>query len=98
VRYTGRGGCVRFSYADGWLHIDDTGSGIAKEALPHVFDRYYRAAPEQTEARGFGIGLSIVKKICDRYGWAIRLESEPHQGTRVSLSLPVAGSESDSER
>ncbi|MFM0327745.1 sensor histidine kinase [Caballeronia glebae] len=91
VRYTDQG-CIRFSYADGWLHIEDTGSGIAEEALPLVFDRFYRAAHGQTEQRGFGIGLSIVKKICDRYGWAIRLESEERQGTRVSLSLPPAGS------
>jgi len=92
VRYTDRG-CIRFSYADGWLHIEDTGSGISEEALPHVFDRFYRAGPVQTEQRGFGIGLSIVKKICDRYGWAIRLESAEHQGTRVSVSLPLTGSD-----
>ncbi|MBN3805245.1 HAMP domain-containing histidine kinase [Paraburkholderia sp. Ac-20336] len=91
-RYTDRG-CIRFSYADGWLHIEDTGAGISEEALPHVFDRFYRAAQGQTEPQGFGIGLSIVKKICDRYGWAIQLESAERQGTRVSLSLPLAGLE-----
>ncbi|KXV02809.1 histidine kinase [Caballeronia megalochromosomata] len=102
VRYTDRGGRIRFSYVEGRLHIEDTGSGIAEEALPHVFDRFYRAAPAQTELqteqRGFGIGLSIVKKICDRHGWAIQIVSEQHRGTRVSLSLPVTNPESAAER
>ncbi|HKT67734.1 MAG TPA: HAMP domain-containing sensor histidine kinase [Burkholderia sp.] len=85
VRYTDRGE-IAFSFADGWLHIDDTGHGIPADALPHVFDRGYQA---RTAAPGFGIGLSIVKKICDRHGWAIRIGSEPGRGTRVSLRLPA---------
>ncbi|SIT45705.1 Sensor histidine kinase [Paraburkholderia piptadeniae] len=90
ARYTDHGR-VHFSYVDGWLHIEDTGSGIPEQALPHVFDRFYRASPTQTGKQGFGIGLSIVKKICDRHGWAIQIQSEPHRGTRVSLNLPLAG-------
>ena len=86
VRYTDRGE-IAFSFADGWLHIEDTGHGIPADALPHVFDRGYQA---RTAAPGFGIGLSIVKKICDRHGWAIRIDSEPNKGTRVSLRLPAA--------
>jgi len=93
VRHTAHGR-VRFSYAHGWLHIEDTGSGIPEQALPHVFDRFYRASPAQGGKEGFGIGLSIVKKICDRHGWAIQIQSEPYRGTRVSLSLPPAGAES----
>ncbi|MEX3934061.1 sensor histidine kinase [Paraburkholderia phymatum] len=89
-RHTDRGH-LRFSYADGWLRIEDTGSGISAHALPHVFDRFYQASPEQTAGHGVGIGLAIVKKICDRYGWPVELESEPGRGTRVSLRLPAAG-------
>ncbi|AHI67736.1 HAMP domain-containing histidine kinase [Burkholderia thailandensis] len=89
VRYTGRGR-IDFSFAHGWLHIEDTGRGIAPNALPHVFDRGYRANSADPAAPGFGIGLSIVKKICDRHGWAIRIDSEPDRGTRVSLRLPLA--------
>ncbi|WP_407511118.1 sensor histidine kinase [Ralstonia sp. GP101] len=63
---------------------------LPPQALPHVFDRFYQAAPQQTSTRGIGIGLSIVKKICDRYGWAIDLHSEPDRGTRVWLRLPLA--------
>lgn len=88
VRHTDHGH-VHVSYADGWLHIEDTGPGIPEHALPHVFDRFYQAGRTQAAERGFGIGLAIVKKICDRYGWQIELDSKPARGTRVSLRLPA---------
>lgn len=91
VRYTEHGR-IQFSYVDGWLHIDDTGCGVPAQALPHLFDRFYQAASPETAARGAGIGLSIVKKICDRYRWSVELNSEPERGTRVSLRLPQARS------
>jgi signal transduction histidine kinase len=84
------GGHLRFTYIDGWLQIEDTGSGIAPDAAPHVFERFFQASPNRLPTYGVGIGLSIVKKIADRYGWRITLDSEPSRGTRVSLSLPRA--------
>lgn len=92
IRHTDHGH-VRFSCTDGWLHIEDTGPGIPEHALPHLFDRFYQAGPTPTAGRGFGIGLAIVKKICDRYGWAVQLHSERGHGTRVSLRLRLAGPE-----
>ncbi len=89
VRYT-NSGHVSFVYADGWLQIEDTGRGIPPDALPHVFERFYQVGAAHAAAPGFGIGLSIVRKVCDRYGWSIRMESEPGSGTRVSLRLPPA--------
>ncbi|MDR3098831.1 MAG: HAMP domain-containing histidine kinase [Paraburkholderia sp.] len=88
VRHTDRGH-LRFRYADGWLHIEDTGPGIPGHALPHVFDRFYQAGAPRTPTPGAGIGLSIVKKICERYGWPVEMGSAPGQGTRVSLRLPL---------
>jgi signal transduction histidine kinase len=90
TRYTDHG-TIRFSYVGGALWIEDSGPGIPTDALPHVFERFYRADSVVASARGFGIGLSIVKKICDWYGWAVELDSGPDQGTRVSLRLPLAG-------
>lgn len=87
VRYTDSGQ-LRFTYADGWLQIEDTGCGIRPDALARVFERLYQANPPEPGRHGFGIGLSIVRKICDRYHWSIRLDSEPGKGTRVSLHLP----------
>jgi signal transduction histidine kinase len=83
------GGEIRFRYQDGTLCIEDTGCGIAPEVMPHVFERFYRA-PD-----GLGIGLAIVKKICERHGWRIAVESavqasvplSSKAGTRVLLGL-----------
>ncbi len=88
ARYTDRGS-VHFTYVDGWLRIEDTGCGIPQHAQPHVFERLYQVKPTEATGRGFGIGLSIVKKICDRYQWPIKLDSELGKGTRVSLRLPL---------
>lgn len=92
VRHTAHGH-IRFSYENGWLQIEDTGAGIAPQALPNAFDRFYQAGLQQTPTGGLGIGLSIVKKICDRYGWVIELHSEPDRGTRVSVHLPLTSPE-----
>jgi hypothetical protein len=81
-------GSIRVSWADGVLAVEDTGSGIAPDALPRVFERYYQA-PGGGE-HGFGLGLSIVKRICDRYGWPVQVDSVAGAGTRVTLYLPVA--------
>ncbi|SAK94831.1 sensor histidine kinase [Caballeronia arationis] len=89
ARYTDSG-YVSCTYADGWLRIEDTGRGIPPDALPRVFERFYQADAAPAGAQGFGIGLSIVRKICDRYGWSIQLDSEPGKGTRVSLRLMAA--------
>jgi signal transduction histidine kinase len=89
VRCTDRGR-IRVSEADGWLQIEDTGCGIPRESLSLVFERFYQASRENATERGLGIGLSIVKKICDLCQWPIELASEPHQGTRVRLQVPFS--------
>jgi signal transduction histidine kinase len=84
LRHT-EGGEIRLSYAAGTLTVADTGSGIPVEALPHVFERFFRAPGGRGE--GFGIGLAIVKRICDRYGWRIAVDSADGAGTRIMLGL-----------
>lgn len=71
--------------------IKDEGQGIAAEALPHVFDRFYRADASRTkaEADGFGLGLSIAKLISDRHHGDLTLTSRPGKGTTATLSLPA---------
>jgi signal transduction histidine kinase len=80
-------GIVSLTYDDGVLRIEDSGSGIAPEALPHVFERFYRVSGGQR--KGFGLGLAIVKKICDRYGWPVAVDSRLGLGTCVTLGLPA---------
>jgi signal transduction histidine kinase len=84
LRHT-QGGEIRFGWQDGILSIEDTGSGIAPDVLPHVFERFYRAPGGRED--GFGIGLAIVKRICDHYGWHIAVESGAGAGTRIQLGL-----------
>lgn len=78
--YTERGH-VRIRLDDSTLVIEDTGLGIPHEALQKVFQRLYKGP----QSKGAGIGLSLVKKICDRYGWKIELTSEQGQGTQTTL-------------
>lgn len=67
--------------------IEDTGIGIAPADLPHVFERHYRGSLAPSMTAGMGLGLSLVQRICDRYGWRLDIASEPGVGTRVHLSF-----------
>ncbi|TFW21767.1 HAMP domain-containing histidine kinase [Massilia arenosa] len=69
------------------LRIRDQGCGIDPAALPYLFERHYRGAAE--DGQGAGIGLHIVKQICDRNRWEVRVDSEVGVGTCVRLRMPV---------
>jgi signal transduction histidine kinase len=98
LRHTPRGGAVTLAIdrdgADTWrVAVIDTGSGIAREHLPHIFERYWRAddAPEQPgHGASAGLGLAIVKRILDLHGSAVRVLSDPPHGTRFEFSLRQA--------
>ncbi|HUD12914.1 MAG TPA: ATP-binding protein [Terracidiphilus sp.] len=80
------------------LAIQDHGDGIPGEALPHVFDRFYRGDPSRTRnTGGTGLGLAIAKAIAQKAAGSIDLTSqpdpaEPNQGTTVTVRLPIASS------
>lgn len=69
------------------VSVKDTGSGIAQEHLPHVFDRFYRADPSRNSA-GTGLGLALVKSIVELHGGSAKIESQVGGGTTVILSFP----------
>jgi len=79
-----RDGQITVCLDDRTLMVRDTGSGIRGDELAYVFERYYRGA----ESTGAGIGLFLVKRICDRLGWQIALQSHVVEGTTVTLSVP----------
>jgi signal transduction histidine kinase len=91
LRYTPRGGAVtlRAALEPGGsrvrLTVHDTGSGIAPDVLPHVFDRFWKSP----ESRGSGLGLAIAKNLVEAHGGEIGAASEPGTGTTIWLSLPV---------
>jgi len=63
------------------LVISDTGRGLPGDAIDQAFLRHFR----DISSSGAGIGLSLVKRICDRYGWQVKLESGEQQGTTVTV-------------
>ena len=71
------------------LAVNDNGTGVAAEALPHLFDRFYRAdSARSRESGGVGLGLSIVKAIVGSHGGTVAIQSEEGNGTSVSVELP----------
>ncbi|HYW05663.1 MAG TPA: HAMP domain-containing sensor histidine kinase, partial [Longimicrobium sp.] len=76
----------------GWVEVAvrDTGSGIAREELPRVFDRFYRADAARERSGGTGLGLAIARMIVDQHGGEIRAESTPGAGSTFVVRLPVA--------
>jgi len=68
------------------IWIQDTGSGIDPEDLPHVFERFYRG--RSNHAPGSGLGLSIAQSILQAHGGYIRAENVPGSGARFTLGLP----------
>ena len=93
IAHTPRGGEISISAAahDGWIEIavSDTGAGIAKEHLPHIFERFYRADEVRNSGgQRLGLGLAIAKSIIELHGGRIRIESETGKGTIARISIP----------
>lgn len=82
IKYNKRKGEIDIVLEKNRLSITDTGIGISEREIPFMFDRYMRF---NSSEGGFGVGLSIVKKILDEYGIEIRVESKEGEGTRMVL-------------
>ena len=75
-----------------YLEVHDKGKGISAEDLPHIFDRFYRADTSRSKDKtsGYGLGLSIAKKIAELHGGAIETTSEVGKGSIFTLKLPLS--------
>jgi len=93
LRYTPEGGSVTLSLAPQAgkieVRVADTGSGIRREDLPHIFERFYRGASQPERPSSSGLGLAIVKRILELHGSTISAESVPDQGTSFIFHLPI---------
>lgn len=97
VKYTPKGGKVRVTVSVSGrkkyvvIRVKDTGIGISKKDLPHVFDRFYRAdsSRSKTKVDGFGLGLSMAKKIVGLHGGKISVKSTPNKGSTFTIKLPA---------
>ena len=97
LRYTPAGGTVSvvLEREAGWavLRVVDTGVGISREHLPHIFERFYRADPSRARSEGgAGLGLAICQWIARAHGGQIAVASEPGHGTTFTVRLPLAHS------
>jgi signal transduction histidine kinase len=101
LRYTPRGGCITVRVAPSAgasgrapaiaIEVADTGSGIPVDALPRIFERFYRVDPSRSRAEGgTGLGLSIVKHLAEQMGGEVVAESRLGAGTTVRVTLPQA--------
>lgn len=85
VAYTDEGH-VRATVELGVVSIEDSGVGMSAEDLKQVFQPFFRA--QHGRRGGHGVGLTIVKRLSDRFGWPVEFESEPGQGTTVRVRFP----------
>ena len=81
-------GSVVLTIRPGSVTVTDTGVGMDAKDLARAFDPFFRAGDHRKD--GQGIGLSIVRRLSERYGWPVRLDSEPGKGTTATVSLPSA--------
>jgi signal transduction histidine kinase len=93
LRYTPDGGHITLGAVDRsggvQLIVRDDGAGISPEALPHIFDRFYRAdQSRQQESGESGLGLAIARSIIEAHGGTITVESEVGQGSTFAVCLP----------
>ena len=103
VKYTPEGGEIFYSVEqkDGYdflFTVEDTGIGMSKEYLDHIFEEFTRENSSTiSQIQGTGLGMSIVKKIVDLMDGTIEIESEKGRGTKVSILLPLGAAEGTSE-
>jgi len=95
IKYTSRGGSIQLSVTrqngHAILDVTDSGIGIPAEAVPHVFDRFFRVDKARSrDEGGAGLGLSIVKSICTAHGAEVQVESAPGKGSHFRIKLPLA--------
>lgn len=99
VKYTPEGGSIDIYFSEtpsereGWADftsvVKDTGIGISKEFLPHIFESFTREkSVTDSKIVGTGLGMGIVKRLVDLMGGTIRVESELGKGTTVSFTIP----------
>lgn len=94
IKFTPEGGRVQVSAhhrnENLVIEISDTGLGIPKEDLPHVFDRFYRVQRPGKEIKGTGLGLPIVSRVIVSHGGRVEVESELDKGSTFTVILPVS--------
>jgi len=95
IKYTPEGGAVRVVVGiednHAMMRVEDNGAGIPADALPHLFERFYRVDKARSrQMGGAGLGLAIVKSIVTAHGGQVTVESAEGRGSRFRVQLPLA--------
>lgn len=103
IQYTNPGGEIILSVDNNEsfvkIMVQDNGIGIPGEAVPRVFDRFYRTDESRSRTSGgTGLGLSIAKWIAERHGGYMEVLSRQNIGTRVTIALPRLENPNDEDR
>ena len=85
IKYNKQNGKIIVTLRGNVLTVEDTGIGISNNELTHIFSRFYTVDKSHGESVGFGLGLPIVKKICDRSGWTLNVDSVQGEGTTFKI-------------
>ncbi len=98
LKYTPAGGMVTVRAREKEnrvvVTVEDSGIGIPREALPRVFEKFYRVPhPGAPRTAGIGLGLAIVKAVVEQHSGQVWVESEPGQGSTFGFSIPCVGQE-----
>lgn len=96
IKYTPQNGEIKVFagclYNEAYIKIEDNGTGIPENDLPHIFERFYRVDKARSrEQGGTGLGLAIAKEIIENHGGSITMESKLGKYTRVTIKLPING-------
>jgi signal transduction histidine kinase len=95
IKFTPAGGQIvlraRPGKAEACFAVVDTGPGIAPDALPHIFGRFWQG--KRSDRRGIGLGLTIAKGIVEAHGGKIWVESQLGAGSSFYFTVPVANQE-----
>jgi len=95
IKYNRPGGRIRVEAASdgGYLRtsVSDTGIGIPEEALPHLFEAFYRVnSPKTRGITGTGLGLSVVRKIAEAHNGRVEVQSREGEGSTFTVHIPLA--------
>jgi signal transduction histidine kinase len=93
LRHTPTGGVIQISLTSQMrqqcIQVQDSGPGIPEDALPHIFERFYRADSARSRPEGgTGLGLSIARQLAEAHGGSLMAANHPNGGAVFTLCLP----------